>query len=72
MLETIQPLSNKFFSYFLFRSIMKQSLDQGQFSAQILELRVNTLSTSILLEDFISKLLKYEFDKCSSSSISHC
>ncbi|KAF5776029.1 hypothetical protein HanXRQr2_Chr13g0618731 [Helianthus annuus] len=51
---------------------MKKSLDQGQFSPQILELGVNTLSTSILLEDFISKLFKYEFDKCSSSSISHC
>ncbi|MFS7925304.1 hypothetical protein Hanom_Chr04g00283151 [Helianthus anomalus] len=50
---------------------MKQSLDQGQFSPQILELGVNTLSASVLLEDFISKLLKNEFDKCRSSSISH-
>ncbi|MFS7989925.1 hypothetical protein Hanom_Chr11g01052661 [Helianthus anomalus] len=71
MLETIEPYSNRFFSYFLFRSIMKQSLDQGQFSPQILKLGVYSLSASVLLEDFIRELLKYEFDKCRSSSISH-
>ncbi|MFS7925309.1 hypothetical protein Hanom_Chr04g00283251 [Helianthus anomalus] len=72
MLETIQPLFNSFVLYFLVRSIMKQILDQGQFFPQILELRVNTLSASILLEDFISELLNNDFDKSRSSSISHC
>ncbi|KAJ0860870.1 hypothetical protein HanRHA438_Chr13g0628271 [Helianthus annuus] len=72
MLETVEPYSNRSVSYFLFRSIMKKSLDQGQFSPQILELGVNTLSTSIPFKGFISKLLKYEFDKGRSSSISHC
>ncbi|MFS7925288.1 hypothetical protein Hanom_Chr04g00282901 [Helianthus anomalus] len=71
MLETIQPLFNSFFFYFFVRSIMKQSSNLGQFFPQFLELGVNTLSASILLESYLTKLLKYEVDKCRSSSISH-
>ncbi|MFS7938028.1 hypothetical protein Hanom_Chr05g00434691 [Helianthus anomalus] len=50
---------------------MKQSLDQEQLSPQIVELGVNALSASIPFKGFIRKLLKNEFDKCRSSSISH-
>ncbi|MFS7925206.1 hypothetical protein Hanom_Chr04g00281821 [Helianthus anomalus] len=72
MLETIQPLFNSFFLYFFVGSIMKQSSNLREFFPQFLELGVNALSASILLEDFISELLKYEIDKCRSSSVSHC
>ncbi|MFS7925226.1 hypothetical protein Hanom_Chr04g00282121 [Helianthus anomalus] len=72
MLETIQPLFNSFFFNFFVRSIMKQNLNLGEFFPQFLELGVNTLSTSILLDGYLTELLKNEFDKCRSSSISHC
>ncbi|MFS7925307.1 hypothetical protein Hanom_Chr04g00283211 [Helianthus anomalus] len=72
MLETIQPLFNSFFLYFFVRSIMQQSSNLGEFFPQFLELGVNALSASILLEGYLTKLLKYEFDKGRNSGISHC
>ncbi|KAJ0717458.1 hypothetical protein HanPI659440_Chr13g0523671 [Helianthus annuus] len=51
---------------------MEQSLNLGQFFPQFLELGVNALSASTLLEDFISKLLNNDFDKGRNSGISHC
>ncbi|MFS7925178.1 hypothetical protein Hanom_Chr04g00281491 [Helianthus anomalus] len=72
VLEIIEPLFDSFIFYFLVRSIMKHSLDLGQFFPQIFQLGVNSLRANILLEGFISKLLKYDFDQSRSSSVSHC
>ncbi|KAF5775994.1 hypothetical protein HanXRQr2_Chr13g0618271 [Helianthus annuus] len=54
MLETVEPLFNRFFGYFFLRSISKQILDMGECALQFIELRINFLRASKFLEGFIS------------------
>ncbi|MFS7925502.1 hypothetical protein Hanom_Chr04g00285821 [Helianthus anomalus] len=58
-------------SHLLLGGIVKQILDPGQCGLQVLELVVNTLSTSNSLEGFIGQLLNKDFEEFTRKSFSH-
>ncbi|MFS7925362.1 hypothetical protein Hanom_Chr04g00283951 [Helianthus anomalus] len=58
-------------SHLLLRGIVKQILDPGECLLQLLELVVNSLSTSNSLEGFIGHLLNEDFEEFICKSFSH-
>ncbi|MFS7925547.1 hypothetical protein Hanom_Chr04g00286351 [Helianthus anomalus] len=55
----------------LLRGIVKQILDSGECLLQLLELVVNSMSTSNTLEGFIGHLLNKNFEEFICKSFSH-
>ncbi|MFS7925571.1 hypothetical protein Hanom_Chr04g00286631 [Helianthus anomalus] len=70
VLESIQPFFDRFMGNLLLGGIGKQILDPGECLLQLLELIVNTLSTSNSLEGFIGHLLNKNFEEFICKSFS--